>query len=149
MHIETKSFEALSPNQLYEYLQLRSEVFVVEQECIYQDPDGKDENALHVLGYSEQGVLAACTRVLPPEGHGQHPCIGRVAVRNSYRGLGLGKRIMEATIQAIEAHFGIQKISLSAQTYLKDFYKELGFVEKGEQYLEDGIPHIWMERDPS
>ncbi len=147
MRIVTRNFEAFSPKELYEYLQLRSEVFVVEQECIYLDADGRDQKALHILGYAEEGTLVACTRVLAPGDYTEDPCIGRVAVRPSHRGHGLARQIMEATLEAIELQYGARKISLSAQTYLKAFYNDLGFVEKGETYLEDGIPHIWMDRE--
>ena len=147
MQIVAKSLEAFTPIQLYGYLQLRSEVFVVEQECIYLDPDGKDDKAIHVLGYSEEGQLVACTRIFGPGDYMEHPSIGRVAVKKSHRGLGLGKEIMEASMRELRSRFKPQKIGLSAQTYLKDFYKDLGFREIGEEYLEDDIPHIAMIRE--
>ena len=145
MTIEVKSFRELSVRELYDALQLRSAVFVVEQACIYQDMDGKDINALHVLG-SEGGTLLAYTRILAPGVYFKEASIGRVAVRTSARGKGLGKEIMKASILAAEQHFGKEGITLSAQSYLRKFYRELGFLEIGEEYLEDGIPHIRMVR---
>ena len=146
MRIEIKTLEAFSPIELYDYLQLRSEVFVVEQQCIYLDMDGKDQKALHVLGYSEEGILLGCTRIFGPGDYLEDASIGRVAVRKTHRGEGLGKKIVEASMNAIQARFGSGQITLSAQTYLKAFYRDLGFVEIGDTYLEDGIPHILMQR---
>lgn len=145
MTIEVKSFRELSGRELYDALQLRSAVFVVEQECIYQDMDGKDINALHVLG-SEGGTLLAYTRILAPGVYFKEASIGRVAVRMSARGKGLGKEIMKASILATEQHFPNEGITLSAQSYLRKFYRELNFTETGAEYLEDGIPHIRMVR---
>ncbi len=145
MIIEVKSFRELSVRELYDALQLRSAVFVVEQACIYQDMDGKDINALHVLG-SEGGTLLAYSRILAPGVYFKEASIGRVAVRASARGKGLGKEIMKASILATEQYFGIKGISLSAQSYLQKFYREMGFTETGAEYLEDGIPHIRMVR---
>jgi ElaA protein len=145
MTIEVKSFRELSVRELYDALQLRSADFVVEQECIYQDMDGKDINALHVLG-SEGGTLLAYTRILAPGVYFKEASIGRVAVRISARGKGFGKEIMKASIQATEQRFGNEGTSLSAQSYLRKFYREMGFRETGTEYLEDGIPHIRMVR---
>ncbi len=147
MHIVARSLEELTPIQLYEYLQLRSEVFVVEQECIYLDPDGKDDKAIHVLGYSEEGELVACTRIFGPGDYMEWPSIGRVAVKASHRGRDLGKEIVRASISELHERYGARTIALSAQTYLVKFYRELGFRETGGEYLEDGIPHISMIRE--
>lgn len=139
-----KSWRELTLNELYEFLQLRSEVFVVEQECVYQDVDGMDERAHHVMFYSRKGELAAYCRVfLAQEKEGE--CrIGRVLVAEKYRKEGLGKRLMNSSLEWLEKQ-GYKKIRLEAQTYLIRFYSDLGFMVDGEEYLEDGIPHISMK----
>ena len=136
----------MTKEELYDLLQLRSEVFVVEQDCVYQDIDGKDQKSIHVLGYLNDS-LKAYTRVFKAGDYFDNPSIGRVVVKEDSRHLGLGKEIMLASIKEIERAFGKQTIELSAQTYLKKFYNNLGFKEVGEGYLEDGIPHIRMVRD--
>ena len=141
-----KSFEELSLSELHEILRLRSEVFVVEQACIYQDIDGKDPESLHVLGF-ENDTLVAYTRIIKPGHHKDSVVIGRVVVRNTARSKGYAYAIMEAAMHAIKDHFPTDSISLSAQTYLKSFYNKLGFKEIGDEYLEDGIPHILMVKD--
>lgn len=146
MEISVKTFEELSLHELYELLQLRSEVFVVEQDCVYQDIDGKDEKALHVLGF-ENGKIVAYTRIFPPGIYFKEAAIGRVVVRNSSRKNKLGHEIMHASIKAIEETFHTNSIKLSAQTYLTKFYEGHGFEQIGEGYLEDGIPHIAMIRN--
>lgn len=145
MEIRLRTFEKLTPDELYELLRLRSEVFVVEQQCVYLDPDGKDPKALHLLGYAE-GQLVACTRLFAPGDYFEEASIGRVAVSPQHRGKGLGREIMMASLQALKAQFGPVEISLSAQAYLQQFYEELGFAAVGAGYLEDGIPHIHMVR---
>lgn len=145
MNIEVKKFEDLSLTELYGILQLRTEVFVVEQDCVYQDLDGKDDRALHVLGLKENSVVAY-TRIFKPGDYVKNASIGRVVVRESERKYGYGKRIMDASIKAIQDHFKVNTIHLSAQTYLKKFYNSLNFYEIGKEYLEDGIPHIEMVR---
>ncbi len=143
MQIFTKSFKDLSREELYQLLQLRSEVFIVEQECAYQDVDGKDDVALHVLGY-EGDELVAYTRFFPPGVYDDTARIGRVVVRKTHRGKSLGVDIMKGTMEAIEQQLNTDKMSLSAQTYLIRFYRDMGFRETGEEYLEDGIPHVLM-----
>ena len=129
--------------ELYNVLQLRSEVFVVEQDCVYQDIDGKDKDAVHILGYSD-GKLVAYTRCFEPGKYFEKASIGRVIVRENYRKFGYGHEIMEASIQEIEKRFKTDNIKLSAQQYLTRFYESHGFKQHGEGYLEDGIPHIAM-----
>ena len=146
MEIRVRTFGQLSTGELYELLRLRSEVFVVEQQCIYLDMDGKDAKALHVLGYQSE-KLAACTRLFAPGDYFEQASIGRVAVREEFRGLGLGREIMKASLEAVKSNFGLAGICLSAQSYLRRFYEELGFRTEGTEYLEDGIPHIRMIRD--
>ena len=143
MQVEIKSFEQLSLDELYEILQLRSAVFVVEQNCLYEDIDGRDKKAYHVLGLVEK-ELVAYTRIFPPKEHFHNAIIGRVAVKSTFRKAGYGKMIMIASLKHIKSVWQGSGIELSAQTYLKRFYQELGFSEVGEEYLEDGIPHIKM-----
>ena len=147
MEINTYNFSSLNTDQLYRLLQLRSEVFVVEQDCVYQDIDGKDKKALHVLGTVE-GNIVAYTRIFKPGDYLEKAAIGRVVVAPDFRKRDFGKAIMQASIAAVENHFNTTAIGLSAQTYLLNFYNDLGFSALGETYLEDGIPHIYMERSP-
>jgi ElaA protein len=147
MEIQIKSFKELSTEELYTLLQLRSEVFVVEQNCVYQDMDGLDQIAFHVLG-KYNGALIAYTRLFKAKDYFDDPSIGRVIVSRKHRGLGLGKEIMQASLVFLNENWNAQKIVLSAQSYLKKFYSELGFTAIGEEYLEDGIPHIKMIKTP-
>jgi len=146
LNIITKTFKELTLDELYTILQLRSAVFVVEQNCVYQDIDDKDQNALHIMGY-KQDKLVAYTRVFKPEDYFEYASIGRVLVKAGERHLKYGVAIMEASVNAIEKRYNETKIKISAQTYLKRFYNNLGFFEVGEGYLEDGIPHIEMIKD--
>lgn len=140
-----KSFQDLTTNELYDLLQLRSEVFVVEQDCVYQDIDGKDQKALHVLGYHDAN-LVAYTRIFKKGDYLEEASIGRVVVSAEARKHNFGKEIMNSSIEAVSIYFNTSIIVLSAQTYLKRFYNNLGFIEVGEEYLEDGIPHIKMRK---
>jgi ElaA protein len=141
----TLSFEAFTPQQLYAYLQLRSEVFVVEQNCVYQDLDNLDQESLHVLIYDAQ-LLVACARIVSANEKYPNISIGRVIVAATHRKQDLGHALMQHCIKEIEARFGTQKIVLSAQAHLQNFYKKHNFAPQGAIYLEDGIPHIHMER---
>lgn len=145
MEITIKYFKELSKEELYELLQLRSEVFVVEQDCVYQDIDGKDNKALHIIGRIKDKIVAY-TRCFPPGIYFEEAAIGRVVVEKSQRKFGLGHDIMKASIEAIKYHFNDNTIKLSAQTYLVKFYRAHGFNPIGEEYLEDGIPHVAMLR---
>jgi ElaA protein len=145
MKITTKTFEELTNKELYEILQLRSEVFVIEQDCIYQDIDGKDNRALHVLGW-EDGNLVAYARCFQSGDYFEEAAIGRILVRENYRKLGYGHKITKASIDAIKSKYEADKIKISAQTYLVIFYERHGFKTIGDRYLEDGIPHIAMLR---
>ncbi len=138
-----KSFDELSNKELYELLQLRSAVFVVEQECVYQDLDGKDKKALHILGFKNEEMVAYA-RIFKAGDYLAQASIGRVLVKKEERQYRFGRAIMEASIKAVEEKFNETSIALSAQTYLRQFYNSLGFVEKGGEYLEDGIPHVMM-----
>lgn len=143
--IKVKKFTELTTQELYKLLQLRSEVFVVEQDCVYQDLDGKDEKALHVIGFKNNKVVAY-TRVFKPGDYFENASIGRVVVSKKEREYKYGYDIMNASVEAIKVYYKETKIKISAQTYLKRFYNNLEFFEVGEGYLEDGIPHIGMIR---
>ena len=143
LSIETKTFQELTTKELYDLLQLRVDVFCVEQNCVYQDLDGKDEKALHVIGKKNNKIIAY-TRVFKPGDYFKESSIGRVVVSKEERQHKYGYDIMEASIRAVKDYFNETTIKLSAQTYLQKFYNNLGFKEIGEEYLEDGIPHIAM-----
>ena len=141
--ITIKKFSELTTNELYEILQLRSEVFVVEQDCVYQDIDFKDQKALHVIGIKKNKIVAY-TRVFKSGDYFEKPSIGRVVVTEKERINKYGFQIMKASIKAIDTFFNEKEIKISAQKYLKKFYESLDFEMIGEEYLEDGIPHIGM-----
>jgi len=146
VNIEVKSFSDLNTTELYDLLQLRTEIFVVEQGCVYQDLDGKDQKALHVIGTKDNKIVAY-TRTFKAGDYLAQASIGRVVVKEGERQHGYGFDIMKASIKAVEEQFGETSIALSAQIYLKRFYNSLGFIEKGGEYLEDGIPHVMMVRE--
>ena len=143
LDIYVKTFNQLSLDELYYLLQLRSEVFVVEQDCVYQDIDGKDKKALHVIGKKDNTIIAY-SRIFKPGDYFKEASIGRVVVAENFRHLKYGHQLMVASIEAVEASFSSKKIKISAQKYLENFYNNLGFITSGEPYLEDGIPHIAM-----
>ena len=143
MEVSVKTFNELTTEELYQILRLRSEVFVVEQDCVYQDVDNKDQKALHIMGIKD-GEVVAYTRVFEPGDYFDNVSIGRVVVSQSQRKYGLGKQIMQASLAAINQRFPDKPIEISAQSYLLKFYTELGFNAFGEEYLEDGIPHRRM-----
>lgn len=140
-----KWFEELSPAELYELLQVRSEVFVIEQQCIYPDMDNKDKKCLHLMGRNaENGTLVAYSRIVPPGISYTEPSIGRVLTAPSVRSLSYGKELLEQSIAATRKMYPQQSIRIGAQTYLIRFYHSFGFQEVGEVYDEDGIDHIEM-----
>lgn len=143
MEFLVKKFDALSLNELYAILQLRSEVFVVEQDCVYQDLDFKDQNALHVFGFKKDTIVAY-TRIFKPGDYFKEASIGRVVVKDTERKYGYGHDLMKASINAVNIKFDTLEITISAQVYLKKFYETHGFKKVGKEYLEDGIPHIEM-----
>ena len=143
MKIYLKSFKELSTTELYKILQLRNEVFVVEQNCVYQDADGKDLKALHLFIKNQEDIIAYL-RIFKPGDYFKHASIGRVVTHPSYRGKNFGKQIMQKAIDIITNDLQENTIEISAQTYLKKFYNDLGFQETGNEYLEDGIPHVRM-----
>lgn len=138
-------FKDLSLQKLYDILQLRSEVFVVEQDCVYQDIDNYDQIAFHVFAY-DKNTLAAYARILPPKTYFTEPSIGRIIVKETYRKRDLGHDLMKYCISLIDKFYPNETIKISAQQYLIHFYSKHGFKAKGEGYMEDGIPHIAMYR---
>ena len=144
--IITKIFSELTTEELYQILRLRSEVFVVEQDCIYQDIDNKDQKAIH-LYFKENDEILAYTRIFKAGYYYENPSIGRVVVSKKNRGKDVGKKIMIDSIEYIKQNIKGKKIELSAQKYLDKFYEDLGFYKTGEDYLEDGIPHQRMLYD--
>lgn len=141
-----KPFEALSVAELHSVLQLRSEVFVVEQNCVYQDIDGKDVKALHLFGEYE-GKIVAYARLFKPNDYFENASIGRVVVSQNHRDQKWGYDLMKQAIKAIETHYNETKITISAQLYLQKFYESLGFVKTSDVYLEDDIEHIEMRKE--
>lgn len=140
-----KQFTELTTTELYEVLRLRNEVFVVEQKSIYLDLDNKDQKSLHLLYYADQ-QLAGYTRLLPAGVSYDVVSIGRVVISPLHRSIGLGKKLMEASIESCYEKFGETDICISAQYHLLKFYRSLGFIEEGHPYNEDGIPHIQMTK---
>ena len=143
IHWTIKTFDALSVHELYDLLQLRSEIFVVEQNCVYLDLDGKDKVALHLLGIYD-GKIVAYARLFKPGISFDNASIGRVTVAIAYRDRKWGHELMHKAITGIQDHFAESKITIGAQLYLKKFYESHGFVQTSEMYLEDDIPHIEM-----
>jgi ElaA protein len=142
-----KKFEELTVEEVYALLRLRSEVFVVEQNCVFQDMDNKDQKCYHLLGWKGD-LLAAYTRLVPTGiSYPEHPSIGRVVTSPEVRGTGAGKLLMEKSITETITLFGNTPIRIGAQLYLKKFYESLGFVQTGDIYDEDGIDHIEMTRN--
>lgn len=141
-----KTFNDLSSEEMYALLKLRSEVFVVEQQCIFLDMDDKDRDCFHLLGYRND-LLAAYTRIVPKGvSYEDYASIGRVVTSPKVRGEGRGKELMEESISRLQQLYGQVPIKIGAQLYLKKFYESLGFLQCGDVYDEDGIDHIPMLR---
>ena len=140
----TKAFKDLSVDEYFEILHLRTAVFVVEQDCPYQEVDEKDRQSFHLFGRAENGEVIAVTRILPHGVSYDEISIGRVALKKTYRGKGIADTLMLETLKFIEQEFGKQAIRISAQEYLLKYYTKHGFKQVGEMYLEDDIPHIEM-----
>ncbi len=138
-----KKFDKLSPSELYAILRLRNEVFVMEQNCVYQDADDKDQVSWHLCGW-KGAELVAYSRIIPPGIAFEECSIGRVVTAPAYRKTGAGRELMKESIEKAFILFNTNIIKIGAQLYLKNFYESLGFVQCSEQYLEDGIPHIAM-----
>ena len=143
-----KYFDELTVQELYAILQLRNEVFIIEQNCIYPDLDDKDQAAHHLMCF-ENNKLIAYTRILAPGISYPDPAIGRVVTAPGARRSGLGKELMQRSIDSCKNLFGNTSVTLSAQLYLKKFYESLGFSAVSEVYLEDGIAHVKMTRKAS
>jgi ElaA protein len=141
-----KRFNELSLHELYSLLQLRSLVFVVEQNCVYQDIDGKDEKALHLLG-NFKGKIVAYARLFKAGDYFDNASIGRVIIHPEARDKKFGHELMKQAIAGIATYFNESKITISAQLYLKKFYESHDFIQTSEMYLEDDIEHIEMKRE--
>lgn len=139
--LHKKTFQELTTNELYELLRVRSEVFVVEQNCVYQDLDYDDQNSIH-LWLTEDEKVVALARVCPAGSHMTEISIGRVITTE--RGKGFGKQIMLHAIDAAVEHFGATLIDIEAQEYAKGFYEGVGFIQSSDTFILDGIPHIKM-----
>jgi len=143
MIIEFKHFNDLSNQELYDLLRLRAEIFVVEQTCIYNDLDGLDKDAVHLI-IKKDDEIVACSRLLQPGTRFPDFSIGRVVVRKNLRGTGLGIKMMEEAKNFMLKEWKAETIKVSAQKYLQKFYDDLGFSAVTKEYLEDGIPHVGM-----
>jgi len=138
-------WQQLDPDTLYTLLKLRSDIFVVEQNCVFSDMDGLDPACAHLVVRVDDRI-AGCARLVPPVDVSSMPAIGRVVVAMEHRGTGLGRRLMQAAIAACQTRYPEQAIFLCGQQHLEAFYRSLGFDTVGEMYLEDGIPHVDMIR---
>lgn len=139
-----KDFDELTAYELYAIIQLRNEVFVVEQNCVYQDADDKDQQSAHFCGWINK-TLVAYTRILPLGlAYEKYASIGRVVSSPKYRGTGIGKQLVKNSIEQTFKLYPVNEIKIGAQLYLKKFYESFGFKQDGDDYLEDDIPHIPM-----
>ena len=136
---EIKEWSELSTKEVENIFSLRSEVFIVEQDCVYQDIDGKDQKAKHILGKKNNEIIAYA-RIFKPGDYFEEASFGRAVVKKSERGKGIGDELVINSVKNIPE----EEIKISAQSYLKEFYGKHGFIAKGEEYLEDGIPHTAM-----
>ncbi len=141
-----KKFDELTPHELYTIMWLRNEVFVVEQNCVFQDADFKDQQSWHLMGWADDKQLMAYSRILPQGLAYVQPSIGRVVTNPAARKEGAGRELMNTAIAHCCKLFGEQDIKIGAQLYLLKFYSSLGFERSGEVYLEDGIEHVEMIR---
>ena len=139
-----KAHDELRLNELYDLLELRAKVFVIEQDCVYQDIDGNDLKAIHLLGYKKKSLVAYSRIFRPGVFDKKYARIGRIVTQKQIRGNGIGYTLVRKSIAFCKHHFGKKTIKISAQVYLKNFYNQCGFIEKGKIYLEDGIPHCSM-----
>ena len=139
-------FAELAVQQLHDVLQLRSEVFVVEQNCVFLEIDGLDPKTSHLLGHGDDGALKAYARLIPPGVKAPDALIGRVVTSPAARGGGTGRLLMAEAISRCEQLWPGHAITLHAQAHLERFYGSFGFVPSGDPYIEDGIPHIEMRK---
>jgi len=142
-----KKFNDLTVNEFHDILQLRINIFIVEQNCPYPELDDKDKIAFHLLGINKENKIIAYTRIFKPGDYYKEAAFGRVVVHQEYRNQKIGSQLVKQTI--IETHklFGNTNIKIGAQTYLKNFYQSFGFQQVGDDYIEDGIPHIHMVKN--
>lgn len=145
---DIKKFDELTTTELYRIMQLRLAVFSVEQNCAYQDADGKDLKSTHLSGYNENNELVAYARIVPAGISFKEVSIGRVITSEKARGTGAGKELMKTSMAFIEKEYGKVPIRIGAQCYLIKFYTSFGFAISGDEYLEDNIPHIEMVYTP-
>ena len=148
IHFHWYKFSNLTNDLLYQILALRSEVFIMEQHCIYPDLDGKDIFALHLVGM-ENNKLACYLRLFPPTDIENYVSFGRVVTARTARTKGYGKLLMQHLLNYCHAHFPNKIISCSAQVYLKKFYQGFGFLAFGDVFDDHGIPHVAMRKDPT
>ena len=148
MNFQLKHFNDLSVSELYQILKLRQNVFVIEQNCIYPELDGYDKDCFHVFLLDDIGECIAASRLVPPKiKHENFASIGRVCTSINNRKNGLGKQLMQYSLQNSEELFLLKSIKIGAQLYLKIFYESFGFVQVSEPYDEDGIIHIDMIKE--
>lgn len=140
-----KKWSEVSLEELYSVLRLRSEVFVVEQDCVYQDIDNKDQIAIHLLGYINKELIAY-SRLFNEGDYFKETSFGRAIIKKEKRGQGYGDELVKESLKTIKNYYGNKKVKISAQAHLKTFYSKHAFIAKGKEYLEDGIPHVSMER---
>lgn len=144
MKFYIKKYNDLTLDNLYDLLSLRQSVFVVEQNCPYEDVDQKDKICFHLLGYKNKKLIAY-SRIFPPDiFHKESVSIGRIVVLKSYRKKGIGVSLINESLSFVESNFGKINIRIEAQSYLKEFYSKFGFKIISDEYLEDGIPHFSM-----
>lgn len=147
MEWKIKNFEELTRSELYKILQVRSEVFVVEQECAYQDVDGKDQKSLHLWLEDSEGAIQSYCRILPAGLSYPEASIGRVLVKESQRGTGTARNMMQQALEFLAQAWREPVVRIEAQYYLREFYASFGFKEDSEPFLEDGIKHVEMILD--
>lgn len=147
MHLDwqIKHYSDLTLNEFHDIVALRIRVFIVEQNCPYQELDGKDKKAYHLLCRDGKGNIVATTRILPPGLPYTECAIGRVVTESSIRGKGIGHELMNFSVKFARQEFGTSSIIISAQKHLENYYRQHNFISTGNEYLEDGIPHIEMK----
>jgi ElaA protein len=141
---QIKHFNDLSLTEFHDLIQLRIKVFVIEQNCPYQELDGKDKKSYHLICRNQKGDLVGTFRILPPGISYNEASIGRVVLDEKYRGTKNGHKMMEEALTFINKEFEKESVRISGQKYLEKFYEKHGFISTGKEYLEDGIPHVEM-----
>lgn len=141
---QAKKYEELSLDEFHDIIALRIQIFVIEQDCPYQELDGKDKIAYHLFFKNNDGEIIAASRILPQGISYEEASIGRVVVHENHRGTGLGHQLMADSMKFVKEEFGHVPVRLSAQKHLEKYYGNHGFKSTGKEYLEDGIPHVEM-----